>query len=165
MTSLRRRRRRSEHGAAAVEFALVTPLLFLVVFGILQYGLYFFDTLGTRNGVREAARQGVVKTFPACSEPATTDWAKLECNVSSQIDAVTGPTAVKVVAPSGWVKGKPLIVCAVVSSDGAIGLLPMPNNGYITTKTAMSIEADDPVPSGVSSPDADPSGASWGWCA
>lgn len=158
------RRTRGDDGAAAVEFALVTPLLFLVMFGMLQYGLYFFDTLGTRNGVREAARQGVVGTFPACGPSATTDWAKLKCNVSSQIDAVTGPTAVKVVAPSGWVKGKPLIVCAVVESDGAIGLLPMPDGGFITTKTAMSIEADDPVPSGASSADPDPSGANWAWC-
>ena len=55
-----------QRGAAAVEFALVVPLLFLILFGTIQYGLYFFDAQGTRNGVREAARLGVVKTFSAC---------------------------------------------------------------------------------------------------
>ena len=51
---------RSDGGATAVEFALVAPILLLLVFGIIEYGLWFSDSLATRQGVREAARQGVV---------------------------------------------------------------------------------------------------------
>ena len=32
------------------------------------------------------------------------------------------------------------MVCAMVRSEGGIGLLPMPNDGLITSKTQMSIE-------------------------
>ena len=54
---------RRDDGATAVEFALVVPILLLLVFGIIEYGLWFSDSLSTRQGVREAARQGVVANF------------------------------------------------------------------------------------------------------
>jgi Flp pilus assembly protein TadG len=156
-------RRRDSEGAAAVEFALVAPILFLVLFGILQYGLYFFDAHGTRTGVREAARLGVVKTISACGG-ATDDLAKLNCTTEDLIDAITGPVAVKVHAPGGWDKAKPLVVCAMVQSDGAIGLLPMPNDGLITSKTQMSIEVATPAPTALVAEDSPLAGADWSWC-
>lgn len=161
----RRARRRTSAGASAVEFALVSGVFFLVLFGIIQYGLYFNDSLNTRQGVREAARQGVVRSFAACGSE-TTDLGKLKCNAKSQIGALTGPTYIKVVTPSGgWAKAKPLTICAMVKSDGGIGLLPMPNGGWITSKTSMSIEqATAPLPTGSAAADTLPSGVSWSWC-
>jgi Flp pilus assembly protein TadG len=160
-TSLRRSR--DSRGAAAVEFALVTPILFAVLFGILQYGLYFFDAHGTRTGVREAARLGVVKAISACGG-ATDDLAKLNCTTEDLVDAITGPVAVKVYAPDGWAKAKPLVVCAMVQSDGAIGFLPMPDDGLITSKTQMSIEVATPAPSPLIAEDTPLAGADWSWC-
>lgn len=162
--AMRRRRHRDAQGAAAVEFALVFPILMLVVFGILQYGLYFFDAHGTRTGVREAARIGVVKTTPAspCNSGAYLD--QVRCATKEQVDAITGPIAVKAHAPNGWQKGKPLVVCAMVKSEGVVGLLPMPDDGLITTKTQMSIEIDTSPPASMSSQDPALSGASWAWC-
>src|SRR5690348_16558602 len=60
---LMQRERRTEAGASAVEFALVSTVLFLVLFGIIQYGMFFNDSLNARQGVREAVRQGIVKNF------------------------------------------------------------------------------------------------------
>jgi hypothetical protein len=115
--------RRSSSGAAAVEFALVSTIFFLMLFGIIQIG------------------------------------------------ALAGPanTYVKVVPPSpSWAKAKPLVVCALVRSDGLIGFLPMPNGGWVESRTEMSIEQDTaPPPTGMSATSADPlpAGASWsGWC-
>ncbi len=153
----------AQRGAAAVEFALVVPLLFLILFGTIQYGLYFFDAQGTRNGVREAARLGVVKTFSACGGQ-TAELSKLRCTTRALIDPLTGPVAVKVHAPQGWAKGKPLVVCAMVKSNGAIGLLPMPDGGFITSKTQMSIEQDTSPPATLTSEDAALTGANWAWC-
>ena len=158
-------RSRSTDGAAAVEFALVSGVFFLVLFGIIQYGLYFNDALNARQGVREAARQGVVRNFPACGS-ATTDLDKLRCNTRKEIGAITGPAYVKVVTPTGgWTKAKPLTVCAMVKSDGGIGMLPMPHGGWISSKTAMSIEqATAPLPTGTAGADALPAGVDWSWC-
>lgn len=59
MTGRADRRRRTDRGAAAVEFALVVPLLLLLVLGILSYGvmLSFRQTLSqaTTEGARAAA--------------------------------------------------------------------------------------------------------------
>ena len=50
------RRQRSERGAAAVEAALVTPLLMLLVFGIVEMSLLMRDASGVTNQVRAGAR-------------------------------------------------------------------------------------------------------------
>ena len=54
------RLRQPEGGAAAVEFALVSLLLFTVLFGILQYGIGFFEQQAASSTVREAARLAAV---------------------------------------------------------------------------------------------------------
>lgn len=48
------RRRRSDDGAAAVEFALLLPILLLLVFGIVDFSLL----LNTQLNLTEAAREG-----------------------------------------------------------------------------------------------------------
>jgi len=35
----------------------VAPLLFIMLFGIIDYGIWFADSIGMRQGVREAARR------------------------------------------------------------------------------------------------------------
>jgi Flp pilus assembly protein TadG len=54
-----RRRSRREEGQTMVEFALIMPVLFLVIFGIIQFGVLYNDyialTDATRAGARKAA--------------------------------------------------------------------------------------------------------------
>jgi Flp pilus assembly protein TadG len=49
---------RDERGASAVEFALVVPLLLMLLFGIISTGLTFSDHLSATNATREGARYG-----------------------------------------------------------------------------------------------------------
>ena len=63
----RRRSRRTERGAAAVEFALVLPLLLVIVCGIINFGVVLSQNIALNNGAREAARYGAVKG-PTCAQ-------------------------------------------------------------------------------------------------
>lgn len=48
--------RRADRGAAAVEFALVLPLLLLIIFGIIDFGRAYNAQASLNSGVREGAR-------------------------------------------------------------------------------------------------------------
>lgn len=51
---------KDHEGAAAVEFALVLPLLMLFIFGIIEFGLLLFNQQVITNAVREGTRTGVL---------------------------------------------------------------------------------------------------------
>jgi hypothetical protein len=61
----RNRKDRDEGGQATLEFALVALLLFLVLFGIIDFARLFFAYATMANGVREGARYGVVHADPS----------------------------------------------------------------------------------------------------
>jgi Flp pilus assembly protein TadG len=54
------RKLRGEGGAAAVEFALVVGLLFVILFGIMEFGLAFFELQNLRSSAREGARAAAI---------------------------------------------------------------------------------------------------------
>lgn len=58
---------RRDDGAAAVEFALVSILLFLLLFGIIEFGIGFFTQQGAAAGAREAARRAIVGKVTSCA--------------------------------------------------------------------------------------------------
>lgn len=69
--------RREEGGAAAVEFALVLIPFLIVVFGLIQYGFYFFAAQAGSSAANSALRQLAVGN---CQ-----DSAKLASYVNSRI--------------------------------------------------------------------------------
>jgi Flp pilus assembly protein TadG len=158
-----------ERGAAAVEFALVSLLLFPLIFGIIDFGLWFSDSVNTRQGVREAARSGVVQTAD-CSEPSATGLQEIACVAVQQTAPTAGSAWARVVVPEAWEKRKPLLVCAMVQETGVTGITPLPNDGIIRSKTFMSIEVDSSVPAGADTAGASavwpasPAPADWAWC-
>ncbi len=156
-------------GATAVEFAFIAPILLLLVFGIIEYGLWFSDSLSTRQGVREAARQGVVANFgdPGCTlDGASGDPNSLAlmCTAQERIGGITGDPAVMVSAPEGWVRGAPLIVCSQLKVGVGTGIIPLPNDRIVRSQVEMSIEKTDPVLSFTGGAEAPPAGANWDWC-
>jgi Flp pilus assembly protein TadG len=66
---IRRHHRSVRRGAAVVEMAVVTPLLLMMMFGIMEFGWEFMMKETLTNATREAARVMVLKG-------ATTDDAK-----------------------------------------------------------------------------------------
>ena len=53
--------KKREKGAVAVEFALLLPLLVLLLAGSIEYGLVMFNKQVITNASREAARAGIVQ--------------------------------------------------------------------------------------------------------
>ncbi len=56
--------RRGERGANLVEFALIMPLLLLLLFGVIEFAWLFTQNLDVRHGAREGARLAAVN-YPA----------------------------------------------------------------------------------------------------
>jgi len=51
---------KNEKGASAVEFALILPLLIMLVFGIVQFGIAFNNYITITHAAREGARIAAV---------------------------------------------------------------------------------------------------------
>ena len=156
-----------------VEFALVIPLLMALVLGIIDYGLWFNDSISVRQGVREAARKAAVQTARSPAAVAAQQHGPRSPAEPRQMSITSGGTASARVFPARasdgaqvgtWAKGDLVVVCVAVKATSFTGFVPLPNGGIIQSKTVMSIE-NGTAPSPVSyTADADPSGAGWNWC-
>ena len=57
---------KSERGQALVEFALVIPLLLMLLFAIIQFGIAFNHYVTLTDAVRAGSRVAAVSRFEAC---------------------------------------------------------------------------------------------------
>ena len=62
-------------GQATPEFALIAPILFLILFAIIQFGITLSGHIGFTNGVREAARYA--STIPNATATQVEDELRL----------------------------------------------------------------------------------------
>jgi Flp pilus assembly protein TadG len=58
----------SYRGASAVEFAIILPILILLVFGIIEFSLALYDKAMITNASREGARAGIVAQIPRVTD-------------------------------------------------------------------------------------------------
>ena len=58
---------RKQRGASAVEFALLLPLLLLLVDGVMEFSMVMYDKVVITHAAREAVRAGVVLRTPKLS--------------------------------------------------------------------------------------------------
>jgi hypothetical protein len=54
------KRLRCQKGVAAIEFALIFPVLLVIIFGIIEFSLLLYDKQVITNASREGARAGIV---------------------------------------------------------------------------------------------------------
>jgi Flp pilus assembly protein TadG len=57
-------RKLNEHGAVAAEFALLLPMLLMILFGIIEFGMMMYGREIVTNAAREGARAGIVQGPP-----------------------------------------------------------------------------------------------------
>lgn len=86
---------KNEKGAAAVEFALVLPLLVIIVFGIFEFGIAYNNWIALTHAAREGARLAAVGAY---TEQRVRDSAP-----SVQIQSIT-------VSGTGGLIGDPITV-------------------------------------------------------
>lgn len=174
---------RRQRGAAVVEFALVAPIFFLLLMGIVDFGINLSNQIALRQGAREAARQGTVANFGSTSScgatlttPGTENMRRLICLTKDRSGLTAAeprvairfdPASTSYPAPSPGSTapvGNGLIVCAAVPLTSVSKLLdPVLSDRYIRTKTVMRIEKGSGVAEGIAN-EADPTGEDWAWC-
>ncbi len=85
---MRGHRRRDERGAAAVEAALITPVLLLIVFGIIEMGFLMRDHIAVTSMVRNGARIA----------SASADAGAADCSVRADPVAPCAPATAPMLA-------------------------------------------------------------------
>jgi Flp pilus assembly pilin Flp len=109
------RRARDEHGQTAVEFALVAPILIVLLLGIIQIGIAFHDYVTITDAARAGARQAIVARFG----PGNFDAAKQAVrNSAPGLDQVK--LVPQVTDPSGMTAGS--LVTVTVTYPYAIDI-------------------------------------------
>lgn len=63
----------NNRGASMVEFALVLPVLLLILFGIIEFGIIIYNQQVITNASREGARFGIVSVDPRKSDAEIQD--------------------------------------------------------------------------------------------
>ena len=66
-----RRGSASQQGQSLLEFALVLPILLIVTFGIIEFGIAFLQIQSIRTGVREGGRAAAVGAQVATTQQKT----------------------------------------------------------------------------------------------
>jgi Flp pilus assembly protein TadG len=168
-----RRRCSDDRGAALVEFAIIMPLLFLLLFGVIEFAIAFNDYQSIRQGARDGARQAVVtdygnETSCGINGAATTAPAnaqKMICTTKARTglgNDVRVGVRVTENAPTGY-KNDTVKICVVRLVAPVTGLLdPFLEDRPLRTEVEMRVERDLDLGGG-DYLETDPSG-SWSWC-
>jgi Flp pilus assembly protein TadG len=103
----------NERGAALLEFALVAPILILLVFGIVEYGMFFKDYLTVSNATRAGARVG-----SAAGSNADADYQILQAVKTAAAALPGGANSIEHVTiyRSATTGGAPTATCRTTSS-------------------------------------------------
>jgi Flp pilus assembly protein TadG len=139
------RKLRGHKGAAVVEFAIVLPILLLLIFGIIEFGILIYNKQVLTNASREGARAGIVYIDGTSRVPAgnasNSDTIKGIVNDYANDYLITfgssTPLNTDVEFPEGQATGDPLIV--TVSYGYSFILFPV-TDYQITARTVMKYE-------------------------
>jgi hypothetical protein len=129
--------RRNRRAAAAVEFAVVAPVFFLLVFGMIEYGRMVMVQQILTNASREGCRQAVL-------DGATTSGVQSTVNTYLSSGSISGSTVtVSPDPPTNAAFGDPVTVTVSIPFS-QVSWLPSPmylGGKTLTATTIMRREA------------------------
>jgi Flp pilus assembly pilin Flp len=130
------RRARDEHGQTAVEFALVAPILIVLLLGIIQIGIAFHDYVTITDAARAGARQAIVARFGPGNFNAAKQAVRNSAPGLDQVKLIP-----QVTDPSGMTAGS--LVTVTVTYPYAINIPLLGINvmsGYLTATSKEELE-------------------------
>ncbi len=118
-----------------VEFAIVLPVLLVLVLGIIQFSILFNHYQTLTDAVRVGARQAAVsRTLP---DPAGAADARVRLAARTSLDVQPG--VLDVVVSSSWVQGGDVTVRATYPYEiNILGLVL--KSGRLTSETTERVE-------------------------
>lgn len=131
------RRLAGRRGAAAIEFALVLPILMALVSAVLEYGWLFYQQANLSAAAREGARIGSMTMQAA--DPGAFAVARVRAAMTTM--NLPGSTATVTTAQSGTTPAEILTVTVTMTYTPLIGLVPTP--GTLTSQMSMLLEDQD----------------------
>jgi hypothetical protein len=101
-----------QSGQSMVEFALVLPLMVLIVAGIIDLGRAFFASITITNAAREGARYGTLHPADSAGMKATAVLEAQNSGITLAVGNVTltCPPSSNPMPPAGCIRGLPLRV-------------------------------------------------------
>jgi Flp pilus assembly protein TadG len=134
------KRLRKDTGATAVEFALVAPVVFLLIFAVVFAGMYFFYAAVADHIAREVARDASIPSHGAY--PTESDERTVASNSAGTL--LPAPTTVDLTPTTTPGEGNELTVTVTYDVPGlaAVGqLLPfLPKSGQLTRTVTVRYE-------------------------
>jgi Flp pilus assembly protein TadG len=129
-------RTKREHGQTMAEFTLILPVLAILLFGVIQFGIAFNNYLAVTDAVRAGARQAAVARYLPPGEREAT----VEARVYAAADHLdTSKLDVTVSASDEWAPGSDVTVSA--SYPYSINLLgKVVKDGFLTSETTERVE-------------------------
>lgn len=130
-----RRTSEDDRGSVIVEFALVVPLVLLMLVGVIQYGYHYWAMQTASATAREAARRLVVGTDPVCTVSEARERASAPA-VGSSLPTV----AYAYDNTSNTAERGVLVTVTVTIQSLDIGLVPVPAGGLVTETATNRVE-------------------------
>ena len=120
-----------------MEFALVSLILFPLLFGILQYGLYFFAAQNGSSALREAARK--VSVGDCQTKTVLDDFVKSRMSgvaySNFDLDRDYAPVATPATAAVGST-----VTLSLTFEVLDLNLVPVPGDGTISREVKVRVE-------------------------
>jgi Flp pilus assembly protein TadG len=132
-------RSQDERGAAAVEFALISVALFVIVFGIITFGLFFSRYEVYQSAAREGARFAAVRPQGGAAPTTPQVLARVREAANPYGSLIPATVSVSPVCSTGT-KGQPITVQWHQSFDDIIQLPFVPDMPDLTIKGVFRCE-------------------------
>lgn len=169
---LARLRGSNERGAALVEFALAVPLLLVVLFGVVDFGIALSNMADVRHGVQTGARQGTTaslgtnSTCPLTPAPANTNTRLLMCRVKDLTPiSEKADLRVGIFLPTTYTVGESMRICLEYPQDSASGFFDTVL-ATVNLRSTATMRIERVLASGtIAAAQETSQSGSWAWCA